>query len=135
MNTLTVTKQIHFTTHNRGRKQVVVGVRPTPIDTPDGRVPRLMRLMALAYRLDGLIESGAITDQAQAAMMGHVTRARVTQILSLMRLAPDIRLAILQLQRTKLGRDRIAERQVRALTLIVDWEEQRKGWMTISKQR
>ena len=133
MSTLTVTRQIHFATRSRGRKEVVEGARPAAIDTPEGRAPRLMRLMALAYRLDGLIESGVITDQSQAAAMGQVTRARMTQILGLMRLAPDIRLAILQLPRTRQARDRLSERQIRALTLVVDWEEQRKVWKTISR--
>ena len=67
--------------------------------------------------------------------MGQVTRARMTQILGLMRLAPDIRLAILQLPRTRQARDRLSEQQIRSLTLIVDWAEQRKAWRTISRQR
>jgi hypothetical protein len=62
------------------------------------RVPRVARLMAVAIRLDQLIHDGTATDQAELARLGHVTRARLTQIMNLLFLAPDIQEQILQLQ-------------------------------------
>ena len=135
MSGLTVTKQIHFSIRSRGRKEVTEGSRPAASRPSVGRVPRLMRLMALAIHLDDLIARGAINDQAEAAAMGHVTRARMTQLLGLMRLAPDVRLAIMQLPHTKAGRDPISERHVRALTLMVDWDDQRRAWEALSRGR
>ena len=44
-------------------------------------MPRVSRLMALAIRLDQLIRDGVVADQAELAKLGHVTRARLTQIL------------------------------------------------------
>ncbi len=58
-------------------------------DTQPVHVPRLARLMALAIRFDGLLRSGAIIDQAQLARLGKVSRARISQILNLLHLAPE----------------------------------------------
>ena len=50
---------------------------------PSGRIPRVSKLMALAIRFEHLLATGAVTDQAQLADVGHVSRARVTQIMNL----------------------------------------------------
>jgi hypothetical protein len=47
-------------------------------------------MMALAIRLDHFINSGHFTDQAELARVGHVSRARLTQIMGLNLLAPNI---------------------------------------------
>jgi hypothetical protein len=62
-----------------------------------GRPPRIACLLALAYRFDELVRSGAVRDYAELARLGHVTRARVTQIMNLLNLAPDIQEDILWL--------------------------------------
>src|SRR5450756_479212 len=73
---------------------------PTP-----GRVPRVARLLALAHRLERLVRTGVVKDYAEAARLGHVTRARISQIMSLLYLAPDIQETILLLPRIERGRD------------------------------
>src|SRR6516162_3603935 len=70
-----------------------------------GRVPRIARLMALALRFEQLVRTGAVRDYAELARLGQVSRARITQITSLLHLAPDIREAILFLPRVHRGRD------------------------------
>lgn len=125
---VTVTKQVHFATQNRGRREMREGPRPVPEVTAEARVPRVARLMALAIKIDGLIESGAITDQAEAAQLGHVTRARMTQIMNLLLLAPDIQEALLNLPRVKSGRDPIVETHLRPIAAEADWERQRRHW-------
>ena len=72
------------------------GSRPSnhpPAETqpplPVGRVPRVSRLMALALRFQGLLQQGLIANSATLARLGHVSRARVSQILNLVVLAPD----------------------------------------------
>jgi len=52
-------------------------------------------MMALAIRLDHLIKSGQVTDQAELARVGHVSRARLTQIMDLNLIAPDIQRELL----------------------------------------
>jgi hypothetical protein len=44
-------------------------------------------MMSLAIRLDHLIKSGQVTDQAELARVGHVTRVGLTQIMDLTLLA------------------------------------------------
>ena len=46
--------------------------------------------MALAIRFDKLIRDGAVKDQTELARLGHVSRVRMTQIMNLNHLAPDI---------------------------------------------
>ena len=77
---------------------------------PAGRVPRVSRLMALAIRLDPLVRSGVVADYATLARLGHVSRARVSQIMNLLLLAPDIQEALLFLLPTQRGRDSIGFR-------------------------
>ncbi len=86
---MTQTHRIHFSNAKKGKRKLQPG--PAPVrDTPAGRVPRVSRLVALAIKFDGLLGSGAVRDQAELAELGHVTRARVTQIMNLLHLAPDI---------------------------------------------
>jgi hypothetical protein len=93
-----------------------------------GRIPRISRLMALAIKFDGLIKKGVVRDYADLARLGHVTRARMTQIMGLLNLAPDIQEEILFLPRTTEGRDVVHERQVREVVRMASWEEQRRLW-------
>ncbi len=60
-----------------------------------GRLPRIARLMALAIKFDGMIREGVVTDYADLARLGLVTRARMTQIMNLLNLSPDIQEEIL----------------------------------------
>jgi len=69
-----------------------------------------------------------VADYAEIARLGHVTRARVTQIMNLLHLAPDIQEEILFLPRTERGRDPIRERHVRPIAAELDWRKQRKMW-------
>ena len=67
-------------------------------------------------------------DYAQIARLGHVTRARLTQITNLRLLAPDIQEEILFLPRVYQGRDPITERDLRPLVAELDWATQRRTW-------
>jgi hypothetical protein len=79
MNPLSIECDVHFTKHGRGRKELESGAEP-PAPTP-GRVPRVSRLLALAHRLERLVRTGVVKDYADAARLGHVTRARISQII------------------------------------------------------
>ena len=135
MTEVKVTMKVHFATRNRGRREVVEGPRPVPVRTSEGALPRVTRLMALAVRIQGLITGGAIKDQAEAAMVGQVTRARMTQVMNLLLLAPDIQLAILELPRVRSGRAAVTEQQVRSMATIADWGAQREAWKLILARR
>ncbi len=133
--TQTVTTRIHFATSARGRREMRVGAAPRTPKAPPGRVPRVARLMALAIRFDGLMRDGAISDQAEIARLGHVSRARVTQIMNLLSLAPDIQEAILHLPAVEQGRDPITERDLRTIAAEMHWNRQRKMWTSLARDR
>ena len=125
---LTITRTIHFASRNRGRRELQPGPQPVPDQVPAGRVPRVSRLMALAIRFDHLIRSRGISDQADLARLGHVSRARVTQIMNLLHLAPDIQEEVLFLSEVTSGHDPIAERHLRPIIRVAEWRKQRALW-------
>ncbi len=129
MNPPKIEFKIHIETQRRGQKRAVKGEKPAEV-TP-GRLPRITRLMALAIRFQSLIDSGEVKDQADIARLGLVTRARITQIMNLNLLAPDIQSAILDLPPVTKGRDPISERDLRPIDAIVDWAKQRGEWRGI----
>jgi hypothetical protein len=51
----------------------------------------------LAVRFEGLLREGTVRDYAELARLGGVSRARITQIMSLRNLAPVIQERILEL--------------------------------------
>jgi hypothetical protein len=128
--TLTIEKQIHFNHGGRAGRKVLREGR-TPPEAPTGHVPRVSRLMALAIRFDGLVRTGAVRDHAELARLGHVTRARVSQVMSLLHLAPDIQEAILFLPRTEQGRDAVILADLLPIALIPDWGKQRRNWAAL----
>ena len=130
--TVTVTNPVHFGTQARGRRRLRPGVEPLSPDAGAGRVPRVARLMALAIRFEGLLQEGAVADQAEIARLGHVTRARVTQVMNFLNLATDIQEALLFLPEVVEGRDPISERDMRPVMAEVDWERQRGMWRALS---
>lgn len=131
-SSLTVQCNVHFQQKRFGRKQMEVGVAPAPAPVPLGRVPRISRLMALAIRFENLLAAGEVTDYAELARLGHVTRARVTQICNLLNLAPDIQEALLFLPAVEEGRDAVKEWQVRPVAGTPDWREQRRLWRKLA---
>jgi hypothetical protein len=124
---LTIELPVHFQRCGHGsRKELHPGVQAAPV--PPGRVPRVGRLMALALRLDELVRTGQVGSYSALASLGHVTRARVSQILSLLSLAPDIQEALLFLPPTPRGRDPILLADLMPLAFQIDWRKQRRLW-------
>ncbi|MDP6440025.1 MAG: hypothetical protein QGH74_10350 [Candidatus Brocadiia bacterium] len=125
---LTVECDVNLTGGRRGRKKLREGKAPEQPDVPVGRVPRVSRLMALAIRFERLVEEGHVRDYAEIARLGHVSRARLTQVMNLRQLAPDIQEEILFLPRVISGKDPITERDLRPIAAEPDWEAQRGMW-------
>jgi hypothetical protein len=88
------------------------------------RVPRITRLMALAIKFEDMIARGEVRDYAEIARLGFVTRARLTQIMNLLLLAPEIQEAIL-MQAGIPDFMTTGETKLRRLTTIADWERQK----------
>ena len=124
--------KVNFATGRRGRKRAVGNRLPPPAPVEPGSIPRVTRLMALAIRFDQLIRDGEVIDYADIARLGHVTRARVTQIMNLLHLAPDIQDALLHFPRVEHGRDPITERDLRPIAAVIDWKKQRAEWKCVA---
>jgi len=103
---LKVERPFHVRRAGHGRKKLRSG--ETLRSPPTGRVPRISRLMALAIRFEQLLRDGEVADQAELARLGHVSRARLTQIMNLLNLASDIQEEILFLPKTE--RERLRSR-------------------------
>ena len=105
-----------------------------PSAPPAPRIPRIARLMALAIHYDKKLRTGEITDAATLAMLSHVTQPRMTQILSLTLLAPDIQEELLHLPAAESGREPIHEKVLRPIVTEVDWRRQRMLWSKLKRR-
>lgn len=89
--------------------------------------------MALAVHFDRLIREGKVADQSELARLAHVTQPRMTQIMNLNHLAPDIQEALLFLPPVARGRDPIHERMLRPIAAEPDWRHQRAKWIRLKR--
>ena len=94
------------------------------------RPARIGCLVALAHRFEGLLQSGVVKDYAELARLGHVTRARVTQIMNLLNLAPEIQEYLLFLAAD--GQE-VTERDLRRVAAEVRWDRQRAMFGSLGK--
>ena len=122
---ITVKRKVHFVRRDHGRKTIADAPRPAELTDP-GRIPRISRLMALAICFDRLIREGKVTDLSELARLAHVTQPRMTQIMNLNHLAPDIQEELLFLPPVARGREAIHERMLRPIAAEVDWRRQRQ---------
>ena len=124
---LTIACAFHVTRRSKGRQQIEAGDPPRP-SCPPGHVPRVAKLLALAHRFEGLVRNGEVADYAELARLGRVTRARISQVMSLLSLAPDLQEQVLFLPRTQRGRDPIQMRHLLPIAQVPDWKIQRQLW-------
>ncbi len=126
---ITVERSFHLANRSgrRGgcRRVVQEGVEPQLPPTL-GRTPRISRLMALAIRCEQLLRSGAVPDATALAALAHVTQPRMTQILNLTLLAPDIQEWLLHLPPVSEGKAEITEKGLRPVCAEMAWEQQRQ---------
>jgi hypothetical protein len=122
---ITVMRKVHFTTGLAGQKRLRKGTATT---IPTTRTPRISRLMALAIHFDQLIREGKVKDYAELARLGHVTRARVTQIMTFLSLSPEIQEHLLFLEHSRAA-DAIRERNIRKEGAKICWRQQRITWL------
>ena len=99
-----------------------------------GRIPRIAKLVALASRMQSMIESGQVETYEQLAELGRISQPRMTQIMSLLLLAPDIQEELLYLPEVMQGKAGIHERLLRPLTREIDWRVQRRLWGKMKKR-
>jgi len=112
----------------RSEKAPRTGSGTTEKDPVPERVPRIARLMALALKFEQMMRQSLVPDYAVLAALGRVSRSRVTQIMNLLNLAPDIQEQILFLQADAAEPQGICELSIRRLSSLLLWSEQRAQW-------
>ncbi len=128
---ITVKRKVQFTRAAHGRRRVAPATtEPKPVEP--GRVPRISRLMAVAIRLESLLRTGEVSGIPELARLGHVTQPRMSQILALTLLAPDIQEELLFLPRITAGKSAIHEKMLRPISAEIDWARQREMWRKLA---
>lgn len=124
---ITIKQKVHFSRGKAGRRRIAT--KPQASETvPIGSVPRISKLMALAIRFDGLIRAGKVGDQSELSRLTHITQPRMTQIMNLLHLAPDIQEELLFLPAIARGRAPLHEKILRPITTEIVWGRQRELW-------
>ena len=129
-----VSVDFHFSIQTRGRgakKRLVEGNgEPAESQRVLERIPRISRYMAIAIHFEDLIRRGIVTDYADLARLGHVTRARVTQIMNLRLLAPEIQEVLLESQNLS----RVHLRMLQRIAVNYCWKRQQVIWKSMERQ-
>jgi hypothetical protein len=113
--------------------QVVSAIPPRrgkPKPPKEPKTPRVVELLRKALEWQALLESGEVRNQAEIARREGLTRARVTQVMGMLRLAPEIQQHVLSLP-DMARRPVITERALRPIAQIEDQADQRLAFATL----
>ena len=105
--------------------------KPKPPSAP--RAASIVRALVLAHQIEGAIQEGRAGDYADVARQMGVSRARVTQIVALRYLAPDIQAFLLNAAPQRLRG--IGEHTLRPVTRELDWQRQRQVFQRLLSER
>ena len=99
-----------------------------------GRLPRITQVLALAIHFHQMLQRGEAKDYADLARLSCICRERVSQIMRLNYLAPDIQIELLYLPPTPTGRYPISETAAREIANLLSWEQQRDQWRELKRR-
>jgi hypothetical protein len=105
-----------------------LGSLSKPISRP--QIPRITRLMALAIKFQEMVDRGEVRDYADLARLGLVSRARITQIMNLLNLPPQLQ-DNMMLDPEQAAAISVSESQLRKITSLVLWRDQLDAWEQI----
>lgn len=108
-------------------KAVAFAAEMPVVPSPTRRPAKVARMLALAHHLQRSIDQGLVADRAAVARGLGLTRARVTQLLDLLLLAPDLQLAVLEMEAMD-GVEPATERPLRRIAHLAHWTDQRREW-------
>lgn len=128
---ITMEYKVEFTKKPRNGR-VKKGGGECDSDPSDPSVHKISRLMALAIKMDRLVREECYT-YSDLAKMGKVSRSRISQIMSLLNLAPDIQEEMLFLNPKDARRAHVAAPRMRKIAGKIDWERQRGIWAKVAR--
>jgi hypothetical protein len=111
------------TTRDRVHFTEAPPVAPEPVRRP----AKVAQQLALAHHLQNAIDRGAVADRTTIALRLGVTKARITQLMDLTLLAPDLQDQVLTMEAVD-GVEPMSERALRKVAQIREWREQRRAW-------
>lgn len=86
-------------------------------------------MLALAYQMDRMIETGIVRDRAEMARVTGFDDSRISQIMNLLWLAPNIQEAVLFAEIGD-GRDWVTAKKLLPIARCASWAEQRRRFAT-----
>lgn len=113
-----------FLRQRAGKAVKFTSAPPPPKREPVRRPAHVAHMLALAHHLQRAIDKGLVADRAAVARKLGLTRARVTQLLDLLLLAPDLQLRVLKLEAVD-GHEPTSERPLRQVAHATGWDTQR----------
>lgn len=124
--------EVQFQLHTTRRPLAAAPFGAPP--SANGRLPRVTQVLALAIQFQDMIQRGEARDYADLARLGCLTRERMSQIMELVWLAPDIQQEILEFPPTGTLKFPVSEVAVRRIAADLRWAEQRELWLNLKKQ-
>ena len=100
-------------------------------DVSAGRLPRITQVLALAIHFDDMIRTGKAADYSDVARLACFCRERISQIMRLNQLAPDLQVEVLYLPPRPTGKHPISETMLRRVANCLSWTDQRLEWRRI----
>jgi hypothetical protein len=113
--------------HRRHGTRGEVRFVEAPSHEPGRHAFRAARMLAVAHALAGMLPSTSREDLARALGM---SQARLSQLLDLLLLAPDIQEELLFMEAPP-GADPLPERALRHVVRALGWPEQRRRWAAL----
>lgn len=118
----TITAPFHRVQRGHGK-----AFASTPPAAPIRRPARVAVMLALAHHIRSAIHAGRLPSQADAAIRLGYTPARISQLLCLLQLAPDLQERVLLLEAVD-GVQPLPERVLRPIVHLMSWVDQRAAF-------
>jgi len=129
-STVEIQFRLHAPARVRGRT-----ASSEALPSGNGRPPRITQVLALAIQFQDMINRGEARDYADLARLGCVTRERMSQIMELVWLAPDIQREILEFRSLSGARFPVSEVAVRKIAGLLSWQDQKVAWRELKTIR
>ncbi|MEI6093380.1 MAG: hypothetical protein WCQ47_06830 [bacterium] len=97
---------------------------------PNATTWNLRKSLLLAHQINKYMEDNDIGSLHEISKLLDVSRARITQIMQLLLLAPDIQQEAIFSDNSKI--QKLTERRVRRIAMVAIWENQEKLWCCYS---
>jgi hypothetical protein len=98
---------------------------------PPTRPLRAAEMLAVAYQMERMIETGIVRDRAEMARVTGFDDSRISQIMNLLWLAPDIQETLLVTEIAE-GRDGVSAKELMPIARCTSWAEQRRRFRRLA---